>query len=172
MAAGPRQPSSAHGGRAGRPVEWCASVTRLRSESGQALLLVVGLAAVLMLGTLVLAGFGQALGGKARHQRGADLAAVSAARSMQADYPRLFEAAILENGVPNPRHLSGDHFLARARAAAVRAGPRNRVRVRARDVSFPPGFAPTRVSVRVRGDVQVRVAGSRRGEALRRVVVR
>ncbi|MEK6229358.1 MAG: hypothetical protein AABM31_08560, partial [Actinomycetota bacterium] len=39
-------------------------------------------------------------------------------------------------------------------------------------VSFPQGFAPTRVSVRVRGDVHVRVAGSRRGEALRRVVVR
>jgi len=141
-------------------------------EGGQALVLVLGLAAALMLGTLVLAGFGQALGGKARHQRGADLAAVSAARSMQADYPRLFEAAVLENGVPNPRHLSRAGYLARARAAAVRAGRRNRVRVRPRDVSFPPGFAPTRVSVRVRGDVHVRVAAGRRGKALRRVVVR
>ena len=143
----------------------------LRCEGGQALVLVLGLAAALMLGTLILAGFGQALGGKARHQRGADLAAVSAARSMQADYPRLFEAAVLEDGVPNPRHLSRAGYVARARAAAVRAGRKNRVRVHARDVSFPQGFAPTRVSVRVRGNVQVRV-GRRRGEIQRPVRVR
>ena len=143
----------------------------LRYEGGQALVLVLGLAAVLMLGTLILAGFGQALGGKARHQRGADLAAVSAARAMQADYPRLFEAALLETGGPNPRHLSRVDYVARARAAAMRAGRRNRVRVHATDVSFPRGFAPTRVSVRVQDDVQVRV-GRGRGETHRPVRVR
>jgi len=143
----------------------------LRDQGGQALVLVLGLAAVLMLGTLILAGFGQALGGKARQQRGADLAAVSAARAMQADYPRLFEAALLETGVPNPRHLSQAEFVARARAAAVRAGRRNHVPVNARDVSFPRGLAPTRVTVRVNDEVQVRV-GSRRGGTHRPVRVR
>ena len=144
----------------------------LRHEGGQALVLVLGLVAALMLGALVLAGFGQALGGKARHQRGADLAAVSAARAMQVDYPRLFEAALLETGAPNPVHLSQADYEARARAVAVRAGRRNHVRLLPSDVSFPQGFAPTRVSVRVRGNVHVRVGGSRRGQTHRPVAVR
>jgi Transglycosylase SLT domain/D-alanyl-D-alanine carboxypeptidase len=140
-------------------------------ESGQALLLVLGVAAALMLGSLVLTAFGQALGGKSHHQRGADLAAMSAARSMREDYPRLFEAAFLENGRPNPRHLSKSAYLRHARESAVRAGRLNGVSVRAGDVSFPPDFAPTRVSVGVEGHVDVRVEpSSRRGP--RRVEVR
>ncbi len=135
---------------------------RTRAESGQALVLVLGLVAVLVLGTLVLAAFGQALGGKSRHQRGADLAAVSAAASMRRDYPRLFEPAVVEEGVPNPRHLSRAAYLARARGAAVRGGRRNGVRVDPADLSFAGGFAPTRVSVRVRGTVEVNVGGSGR----------
>ena len=133
---------------------------RRTSESGQALVLVLGLVAALVAGTLILAAFGQALGGKSRAQRGADLSAMSAAVSMRRDYPRLFEPPVLEGGLPNPRHLSTAAYLARARGAAARAGRRNRVPVTARDVSFPSGFAPVRVRVRVRDRVEVRVASS------------
>ena len=120
-----------------------------------------------MLGTLVLAAFGQALGGKSRHQRAADLAAVSAAGSMRRDYPRLFEPAVLEKGVPNPRHLSTRAYEARARAVGIRAARRNGVRVAPSDLSFPGGsFAPTRVTVRVRGTTEVRIERRRRAVAV------
>ena len=140
-------------------------------EAGQALVLMLGMIAALLVGSLVLAGFGQALGGKSRHQRGADLAAVSAATSMRDDYPRLFEAPVLPNGLPNPRHLSTARYLARARRAAVRIGARNGIGVRARHVSFSGGFAPTRVSVRVGGTVNVNVAAGAERDARSQVPV-
>jgi len=74
-------------------------------------------------GVGVLFGFGQALGAKGRHQRAADLAAVSAATKMRDDYPRLFEPVVLANGLPNPRHLP---------TVAVSGKGRERIGVRAR----------------------------------------
>jgi len=139
-----------------------------REEAGQASLMMLGVIGVLLVGTLVLFGFGNALGAKARHQRAADLAAVSAAQVMRDLYPRLFEPPFLEPDVPNPRHLEREAYLELARAAAVRGARRNGVRVRPRDVRFPGlGIAPTRVTVRVRGVAPVRV-----GERRRRVPVR
>jgi len=144
---------------------------RLPGERGQALPLMLGMVCVVLAGVMVLAAFGQALGGKSRHQRAADLAAVSAARTMREDYPRLFEPPVLEDGVPNPRHLSPAVYLARARAAAVDGARRNGVRVPPGDVDFPGGgFAPTRVRVRARGSVHVRVDGTDRRRR-RRVAV-
>jgi len=132
-------------------------------ESGQALIVLLGVVAAVMLGTLVLTAFGQALGGKSRHQRAADLAAVSAAASMRRDYSRLFEPARLDDGEPNPRHLSTAVYAARARAAGVRAARRNGVRISPAEVSFPGGsFAPTRVRVEVRGRTEVRIERRRR----------
>ncbi len=142
-----------------------------RDERGQALPLALGLVGAVLAGVLVLTAFGQALGGKSRHQRGADLAAVSAARTMREDYPRLFEASVLESGEPNPRHLSTTGYLTRARAAAADAARRNGVRVAPGDVHFPGGgYAPTRVRVRARGSVHIRVDGSDR-QRRRRVAV-
>ena len=89
-----------------------------RAQRGQASLLLLGLVAALLCGLLVLFAFGQALGAKGRHQRAADLAAVSAAQVMRDHYPRLFEPPVLRDGAPNPRHLSQAAFLALARAAA------------------------------------------------------
>ena len=130
----------------------------MSSERGQALWLLLGVIAAALVGTLVLVAFGQALGGKSRHQRAADLAAVSAAHRMSDDYFRLFEPAALPSGLPNPHHLSTLEYLARARSAAVRAGGRNDVRIGLTDVTFPGGgFAPTRVRARARGMVEVRV---------------
>jgi hypothetical protein len=141
---------------------------RLRRESGQALVLCLGVVAALLLGSLVLTAFGQALGGKGRHQRAADLAAMSAANSMRRDYERLFEPPLLADGVPNPRHMTTAEYLLRARAAAARAAGRNGVRVSAGGVTFPGvAFAPTRVAVRVRGTTSVRVGeGDRRPVAV------
>jgi soluble lytic murein transglycosylase-like protein len=124
----------------------------LGSERGQATLLMLALCAVVLAGALVLGAFGQALGAKGRHQRAADLAAMSAARAMSRAYPRLFEPDHLGNGLPNPRHLSNAAYLSMARATAVRIARRNHVRIAPRDVTFREAvFAPTRVTVTARG---------------------
>ncbi len=141
------------------PGERAARGGVIGEQRGQALLLMLGVVAAAIAGTLVLVAFGQALGGKSRHQRAADLAAVSAARAMRDDHSRLFEPTTLGDGLPNPRHLSTAQYLERARSVAVRAAARNDVRISSADVDFPGGgFAPTRVRVRVRGRIEVRVA--------------
>jgi hypothetical protein len=136
---------------------------RAGGQCGQASLLLLGTLAALIAGLLVLFAFGQALGAKGRHQRAADLAAVSAAIAMRQAYQRLFEPAELEPGVPNPRHLTQEAYLALARAAAIKAARRNGVSIGADDVRLPgAGFAPTRVTVIARGKASIRLAGERR----------
>jgi transglycosylase-like protein with SLT domain/D-alanyl-D-alanine carboxypeptidase-like protein len=119
-----------------------------REERGQASLLMLAVVAAVAGGALVLFAFGNALGAKGRHQRAADLAAISAAQVMRELYPRLFEPPLLADGVPNPRHLDEGAYRAAAVAAAVRGARRNGMRIEASEVSFPvDGFAPTRVRV-------------------------
>jgi hypothetical protein len=128
------------------------------SERGQATILLLVIATLVMGGTVVLFGIGSALGARGRYQRAADLAAVSAARAMRDAYPRLFEAPELRPGVPNPRHLERDEYLALGRAAAVRAAGANGAPVSTRDVDFPDAsFAPSSVRVSVRRPVAIRV---------------
>jgi hypothetical protein len=135
----------------------------MRRESGQASLMLLAAVGVVLAGAAILAGFGQALGAKGRHQRAADLAAMSAARVMRTAYPRLFEPAFLSPGVPNPRHLPVRRYVSLARAAAVRAAMRNGLQLDAADVRFPEeSFAPVRVSVRIRGRGEVHLPGGRR----------
>jgi hypothetical protein len=139
-----------------------------RGERGQTSVLLVGLAFVVVAGALILGAFAQALGTKGKHQRAADLAAVSAASAMRDSYPRLFEPAELSPGVPNPRHLERGEYLAIARSTAVRAGDRNDVRVDPDDVRFDDdAVAPTRVTVAVSGTAALHVA---QGERDRREV--
>ncbi len=134
-------------------------------QRGQASLLLVGVMFLLLVGAVVLFAFGSALGARGKHQRGADLSAVSAAQVMRDLYPHLFEPPVLVNGLPNPRHLPLTVYLARARAAAVRGGRRNGVAVRPGDVTFPGGgFAPTRVAVRVTGQARVRTRLDEHGD--------
>jgi hypothetical protein len=131
-------------------------------DSGQATLLVLGVLGTLLLGTLVLFGFGQALGARGHAQRAADLAAVSAAQAMRRDFGRLFEPPVLESGLPNPRHLTTGAYLALARAAAVRGARRNGVDPRRVQVAFPPGrFAPIQVTVAVAEQIEVKLSGER-----------
>jgi hypothetical protein len=131
------------------------------AERGQASVLLLGVVTLLLGLAVVLFAFGSALGSKGKHQRAADLAAVSAGQVMRDLYPRLFEPPVLANGLPNPRHLPLPVYLALVRRAAVRGARRNGVQVSGSDVSFPGGgFAPTRVAVRVRGVARVRVKQS------------
>ena len=148
-----------------------SSSRRLATERGQASLLLLGVVAALVAGFFVLAAFGQALGAKGRHQRAADLAAVSAAAAMRRVYPRLFEPPDLRPGVPNPRHLSRAAYLELGRQAAVRGAARNGVKLDRSRVSFPGGsFAPTRVRVAVLARSRVRVHAGRDG--VRSITVR
>ena len=134
----------------------------LRDQRGQATLLMLALVGALLLGTLVLGTLGQAFGAKGRHQRAADLAAMSAARGMSRAYPRLFAPAYLEDGSPNPRHLSSAAYLVIARRAAVRVARRNGVNIRPGDVTFPgAGTPPTRVRVVTRSGAGVRLGEGR-----------
>jgi Flp pilus assembly protein TadG len=133
-----------------------------REESGQALLSAIGGVFVLLLGALALVAIAGAVTGKGRVQRAADLAAISAARSMRDDLSRLLAPAKLANGLPNPRHLSKGAYLGRARAAALDAAGANGVSLARVQVSFPDrgSSAPARAKVVVAA--QLEVAGARK----------
>src|SRR5680860_338775 len=90
-----------------------------RREEGQALLLALGASFALIAAALALVAIAGAVTGKGRAQRAADLAAISAARSMREDLPRLLSPPTLPNGLPNPRHLGKAAYLLRARVAAT-----------------------------------------------------
>jgi hypothetical protein len=134
-------------------------------EDGQALLLLVAAMCAALVAALVLGGIARGLGAKGRNQQAADLAALGGARSMRADYDRLFAPAVVD-GAPNPRHLERAAYLAAARARAIAVARLNGARRVA--VAFPEGsaFAPTRIRVTVRDPAVVEVAGRRRSAAV------
>lgn len=143
-----------------------------RDEDGQALPLALGGALALIAATLALVAIAGAVTGKGRAQRAADLAAISAARSMRDDLPHLLSPPTQPDGSPNPRHIEKDTYLARARAAALSAARANGVAVERLLVSFPDGesFAPLRAKVTVvagldAGEDHVRVEASAVAEA-------
>ena len=128
---------------------------RLLDERGQALPLVLGAIFALVLTALALVAVAGAITGKGRVQRAADLAAISAARSMRDDLPRLLSPPALPNGLPNPLHLEKPSYLWRARRAAFGAARANGVAPARLRVSFPDriSFAPVRAKARVLADV-------------------
>jgi soluble lytic murein transglycosylase-like protein len=127
------------------------------AERGQALLMVVAAAFVILLCAAVLTALGGAVTGAARAQRAADLAALSGARSLRDDFPRLFMPARLPSGAANPQHLGKDEYLERAAAAAREAARRNGVDVDRLRVAFPDrgSLAPTRVRAAVTASLDV-----------------
>jgi len=141
-----------------------AAAKRRDSERGQAIVAALAAVFVLMLGASLLLSFGRALAGKGRAQRAADLAAMSAARSMRDDFERLFEPP-LAAGRPNPYHLTKARYLERARAAAVTVGAANDSPLRPGEVTFPDlhAIAPVRVQVIVHKQLSVRPPAGRRG---------
>jgi hypothetical protein len=140
-------------------------IARFRGVSGQASVLLVGALAALLVGVLVLGAVARGVAREAAAQRAVDLAALAGARAMHEANPRLFEPATID-GVPNPRHLTRDAYLALARDAAERVARANGAE-HAR-VGFPDGatFAPVRIRVAAREVVEVR-----RGEERREVPI-
>jgi hypothetical protein len=110
------------------------------------LILALGGAFAIIAGALALVAIAGAVTGKGRVQRAADLAAISAARSMRDDLSRLLSPPRLADGAPNPGHEDKAAYLARARAAALLASRDNGVESGRVRVSFPDrdSFAPVR----------------------------
>jgi hypothetical protein len=127
-------------------------------ERGQALLLALGGAFALIVAALALVAIAGAVTAKGRAQRAADLAAISAARSMRDDLPRLLSPPVLPNGLPDPAHIEKAAYLFRARAAADEAAKANGVAAARLRVSFPDqaSFAPMRVEAVVTGSLELR----------------
>ena len=71
-------------------------------ETGQALLLLVGALAAVLVGAFVLGAVARGVGAEGRDQRAADLGALAGARAMRAAYDRLFEPPD-DRGPPQPR---------------------------------------------------------------------
>lgn len=128
----------------------------LPGESGQALILALGGAFALIATALALVAIAGTVTGKGRAQRAADLAAISAARSMRDDLPRLLAPPTLPSGATNPRHLEKDAYLHRARVVATDIAEANGVTASGLRVSFPDrvSFAPVRVKAVVTGGLQ------------------
>ena len=124
----------------------------LAGDAGQATPLVLGAVFVLTVGAVIAVAIAGAITGKGRVQRAADLAAMSAARSMKDDLPRLLAPPTLPNGLPNPRHMPKPVYLMRARATAVRVATANGASPLTVSVTFPDAisYAPVRTRVRVR----------------------
>lgn len=130
---------------------------RARNEGGQALPLALGGAFALIAAALALVAIAGAVTGKGRTQRAADLAAISAARSMRDDLPRLLSPPTLPNGLPNPIHLEKGAYMARALTAARNAAKANGVGATHLWVSFPDAtsFAPVRAKAVVVADLDL-----------------
>lgn len=133
----------------------------VRREDGQALLLALGGAFGLIATALALVAIAGAVTGKGRAQRAADLAAISAARSMRDDLPHLLAPSTLPNGSPSPHHLGKGAYLSRARNAALDVARANGVAAARVRVSFPDAssFAPLRARVVLVADLDL--GGSR-----------
>jgi len=108
-----------------------------------------------------------AVTGKGRAQRAADLAAISAVRSMRDDLPGLLSPPRLTNGSPNPSHLSKATYLARAEEAARASGRGNEVDPSRLRVTFPDrtSFAPLRARAVVVGELDLGSGAPREVEA-------
>jgi Transglycosylase SLT domain/D-alanyl-D-alanine carboxypeptidase len=122
----------------------------MRSERGQASIVLVGGLVAVVLGVLVLGLVARGGGREARAQRAADLGALAAARAMHDAYSRLFEPVFADREPPGAEHLGKAEYLALGRAAGVRVARANGAgSVR---VEFPDAgsFAPVRVRVSVR----------------------
>jgi hypothetical protein len=144
-----------HSAGLGRIARSLLGAAPLRGQAGQALPIVLGAALALIGCALILAAIGAAVTGKGRVQRAADLAALSAARSMRDEMPRLLAPPLLPDGSVNPRHLDRATYLAHAERAALDAGERNGVAPERLEVEFPDARSnpPLRARVRVRAEI-------------------
>jgi soluble lytic murein transglycosylase-like protein len=119
------------------------------------MLLLLGVLLAVLAGAGVLGALARGLGRHQEQRGAADLAALAGAEAMRVAQPRLFEPAELDQGVPNPRHLERDAYLALGRAAALATAQRNGARQV--DVAFPDAdaLAPNRIAVTVRDPIGI-----------------
>ena len=132
----------------------------LGAQGGQALPAVLGVAVLAVALALILVALGGAATAKGRLQRSADLAALSAARSMRDDFPRLFVPALLPGGRPNPEHLERAAYLGRAEEAGRHAAEQNGTDANLVEVRFPDGESMGPLQVRVKIEAEVETAAS------------
>ncbi len=125
---------------------------RIGDDHGQALILMVGAIAALLVGASGLGMLARGLGVRADHQRAADLAALAAARALVDAAPRAFAAP------GAARRLSGAAYLELARSIGAATARRNGARRVA--VRLAPGPLPDRVTVVVSDPISVPGAGS------------
>lgn len=136
----------------GSPVSLLRSALRsARATDGQATLVMIGASFGALALAVVLLSVAGAVTGKGRAQRAADLAALSAAKSMRDDLPRLLAPPTLPNGFPNPAHMPKPVYLARAAGTARRIAFANGASPLAVSIVFPDAasFAPLRARVRL-----------------------
>jgi Transglycosylase SLT domain/D-alanyl-D-alanine carboxypeptidase/Putative Flp pilus-assembly TadE/G-like len=140
---------------------------KVRDESGQALVLAVGGCFVLIAAALALVAIAGAVTGKGRAQRAADLAAISAVRSMRDDLTALLSPPRLADGRPNPAHIGKATYLDRARDAAAVASRHNEVDPSRVRIAFPDrsSFAPVRAKATVMGELGLGSGEPRKVEA-------
>ncbi|MBS1864182.1 MAG: transglycosylase SLT domain-containing protein [Actinobacteria bacterium] len=121
------------------------------------MVLALGACFVLIAAAIALVAIAGAVTGKGRAQRAADLAAISAVRSMRDDLPRLLSPPRLPGGLPNPSHISKAAYLQGAREAALTAGRGNEVDPGRLRISFPDrsSFAPVRAKATVVGRLEL-----------------
>lgn len=140
-------------------------------EAGQALLLALGGTLAILVGALALVAIAGAVMGKGRAQRAADLIAISGARAMRDNLPRLLSPPALPDGSPDPRHLEKAAYLREARAAAIGVARANGVGADSVRVTFTDrgSFAPLKVRAVViaglRGDGDSQIEASAVAEA-------
>ena len=120
---------------------------RAGEDEGQALVLVVGAIAALLVGAGGLGMLARGLGAHADHQRAADLAALAGARALVDAFPRALEPP------GSSRHLGASAYLELARSVAQRTAGRNGARRVA--VRFATGPLPDRVVVTVSDPIRV-----------------
>ena len=138
----------------------------MRTQRGQASILLVGGLVAVVIGALILGAVARAVSREGAAQRAADLGALAGARAMSAAYPRLFEPPTFR-GRPNPAHLERDAYLALGRAAAERVAKSNGAD--AVEVKFPDRstIAPVRVHVAVGERIVIARGGARRSVRVR-----
>jgi hypothetical protein len=123
----------------------------LRGDRGQAAVLLVFVAIVVLGGALVLGSVARVFGGAGDDQQAADLGALAAAKWMSGVYPRVYEPAVVAGRI-NPGALTRSAYLDQGRAAAVGTARANGA-AGVVSVAFPGArgqIAPTQVAVRVR----------------------
>jgi hypothetical protein len=137
-----------------------------RADRGQASILLLGGLVGILLGAVILGAVARAIGREGEAQRAADLAALAGARAMHTAYPRLFEPPV-RDGRSNPAHLDRSTYLALGAEAARRVAEANGARHA--KMTFPDAatFAPVRVRVVVRDEIEIK-----RGDAERRTHLR